>query len=158
MEHRLLAIYLNDHLAGSTFGVELSRRAKRNNEGNDYGAFATELSREIAEDRQTLLSVMGRLGIRPSRPKTGLSWLAEKIGRFKLNGRLLAYSPLSRLLELEFLLLGITGKLALWRLLEQLASTDPRLAGVDFAALTERAERQREAVEQHRLRAGAEAS
>jgi hypothetical protein len=35
---RLLEIYLGDHLAAATAGVELVRRAARNNAGNDYGA------------------------------------------------------------------------------------------------------------------------
>ena len=36
-------------------------------------------------------------------------WVAEKAGRLKLNGSLLTYSPLSRLVELEGLSLGVEG-------------------------------------------------
>ena len=50
MVPRRLAIYLNDHLAGATFGVELVRRAARENEGNELGEFFRSLSAEIAED------------------------------------------------------------------------------------------------------------
>jgi hypothetical protein len=31
MDRKLLGIYLNDHLAGSTIGLELSRRARGSN-------------------------------------------------------------------------------------------------------------------------------
>ncbi len=33
----LLGIYLNDHLAGSTVGVELVRRSLKQNEGSELG-------------------------------------------------------------------------------------------------------------------------
>jgi hypothetical protein len=37
LNRKLLGIYLNDHLAGATIGLELSRRARGSNEGNEYG-------------------------------------------------------------------------------------------------------------------------
>jgi hypothetical protein len=55
VHRRLLAIYLNDHLAGATVGVELTRRAARENTGSELGVFLREvLLPEIREDRQTL--------------------------------------------------------------------------------------------------------
>lgn len=148
----LLATYLNDHLAGSTAGVELARRARGSNEGSELGAFLATLTAEIEEDRETLGEVMEAVGAGRDRVKVTAAWAGEKVGRLKLNGRLLGYSPLSRLVELEGLALGVTGKLALWRLLRELA--DPRLARFDFDALIARAERQRDGLEQRRLEAG----
>jgi NADH dehydrogenase/NADH:ubiquinone oxidoreductase subunit G len=76
--------------------------------------------------------------------------VAEKLGRLKLNGRLRGYSPLSRLLELEGLLIGITGKIALWKTLEAL--DDVKGLEIDFEQLAARAAEQRSAVEDlHRL-------
>jgi hypothetical protein len=60
---------------------------------------------------------------------------------------------LTRLLELESLALGITGKKALWRVLEDIASRERRLAAYDFGALAERAESQIGKVEALRLEA-----
>ena len=100
----MLAIYLNDHLAGSTVGVELARRAAANNRKSAYGRFLEQLAAEIREDRETLLDIMRSLGVGIDRVKVSAAWAAEKLGRLKLNGRLLGYSPLSRLvglLELE---------------------------------------------------------
>lgn len=62
----------------------------------------------------------------PARRFRGRCPVAEKLGRLKPNGQLHGYSPLSRVIELEGLYLGISGKL-------------PRLAA--------RAERQRTEVE-----------
>ena len=62
---------------------------------------------------------MRRLGVEPDRAKDTLSRIAERVGRLKLNGRLLRRSPLSDLLELETLVVGITAKQALWASLRE---------------------------------------
>jgi hypothetical protein len=150
---RLLGIYLQDHLAGSVAALELIERSAGSNETNELGAFLTDLYAEIQADKETLLQVMSALGVAPSRVKNGLAWAAEKAGRLKLNGRLLRYSPLSRVHELETLEAGIVGKRSLWTNLEELS--DPRLAAVDLPRLVERAEAQRAGVEGWRRRAAA---
>jgi hypothetical protein len=43
VNRRLLAIYLNDHLAGATIGVELALRAARENTGSELGDFLGEV-------------------------------------------------------------------------------------------------------------------
>jgi hypothetical protein len=75
----------------------------------------------------------------------------------KLNGRLLGYSPYSRVIEIEVLLLGVNGKLALWRALREIAGTETRLEPAALDRLIKRAESQIERIEAHRLRAAAEA-
>jgi hypothetical protein len=148
---RYLSIYLNDHLAGATVGVELARRVHASNRGD--GAFGEPLGRicrEIEEDRAALEQAIDRLGLSRSCVKPAGAWVAEKLGRLKLNGRLRGYSPLSRLLELEGLMIGITGKMALWKTLAELEPAQG--LGIDFAQLAARAAEQRSAVEDlHRL-------
>lgn len=153
----LLAIYLNDHLAAATAGRELARRAAGSNRNSGCGPFLQRLAEEIEEDRQALVSIMRGLGVEVDHLKVVGGWWAEKLGRFKLNGRLLGYSPLSKVVELEVLALGITGKLALWRALESLTSTVPELADFELSELIGRAERQLGELENHRLRAAEEA-
>ncbi|HEV3473555.1 MAG TPA: hypothetical protein VG408_10220 [Actinomycetota bacterium] len=157
MNDKLLSIYLNDHLAGATAGVELAKRALSNNEGTAYGTFLTELVREIDADRATLQELIKRLGFTEDRVKETAAWIAEKIGRLKLNGQLMGYSPLSRLIELEGLRLGVEGKLCLWRTLSDIANQDSRLAVNDFDELIRRAETQIDGLEKHRLEAANEA-
>ena len=153
IETDLLPIYLNDHLAGSTAGLELARRLLRSNSRNEYGPSLARLAGEIEQDRKSLQSIMSALDVEPDRVKLVLGWAAEKVGRLKLNGRLLSYSPLSRLMELEILMLGVTGKLALWRTLRQLAVQDPRLDRNDLDRLIERAAGQQQEIEELRERA-----
>ena len=157
MPSRLLPIYLNDHLAGATLGLELVRRAQRENEGTPLGDFLHGLANEIGEDRRTLLQLMERLGIEPSRSKIAAARVTEKVGRLKLNGQLTGYSPLSRLVELEGLSTGVQGKLSLWQVLGACADAEPALDKAELARLEARARSQLEGLEEHRVQAGREA-
>jgi len=148
---KLRSIYRNDHLAGSTIGAGLARRSSARNSGTPLGDYLEGLTSEIESDRETLERLMAELGVRPNRLKTVGAWAAERLGRLKLNGQLAGYSPLSRLVELESLYLGITGKQELWRALQRTLGTDER--GFDFEELDRRAERQAADVEVHRLEA-----
>ena len=154
---RLLGIYLNDHLAGATVGLELARRTHGRNKEGKLGATLGRITEAIEEDRQTLVGVMQRLGVPVNVAKTSFAWLAERAGRLKLNGHLLTYSPLSRVEELEALRLGVEGKLCLWKTLKDARATDPRLKGVDLDDLARRAETQRDELEAMRLAAAGKA-
>jgi hypothetical protein len=153
-DERLLATYLNDHLAGSTVGVELARRAAGSNSGTPYGRVLAKLATEIEEDRATLEKIIDDLDFGKDRVKVTLAWTGEKLGRLKLNGRLLSYSPLSRLEELELLSLGVEGKLLLWKSLRETLGGKSR---VDLDELIMRARSQRRRLETQRLKAAAEA-
>jgi hypothetical protein len=157
LDRKLLGTYLNDHLAGSTVGLELAKRARGSNKDNEYGPVLERIVTEIEEDRETLQRLMASLEIGRDRPKIAFAWTAEKLGRLKPNGRLLSYSPLSRLIELEALALGIAGKVSLWEALGEVADEDSRLDPAELKRLAERAERQRAEVWRLRQRAAHEA-
>jgi hypothetical protein len=145
----LLAIYLQDHLAGSTFGLALVRRARDANAGTELGDFLTGLAADIAEDRQALIDLTARLGVHEDRLKSTLAWTAEKVGRLKLNGRVTSYSPLSRVVELEGLIGGVNGKLAGWSALSGVAERDTRLDRAQLDRLIARAQSQLEGLHEH---------
>jgi hypothetical protein len=147
-----LRIYLQDHLAGAMFGVELVERCRRNNEGTQFSEPLEELAADIRSDRETLIDLMRDLGAEPSRLKSSVAWTFEKVQRLKPNGRLVGYTPLARVEELESLTIGITGKRAMWRLLEEVSDGRP-VGGHDFAVLAEEAEDQIARVEVLRLKA-----
>lgn len=149
---RLLAIYLNDHLAGATLGVGLARRLRASNRGDaEMGEPLARICAEIEADRDTLLKLMDRLRIGRDPVKPVLAWVAERLGRLKLNGQLRGYSPLSRVLEMEVLSSGIGGKMQLWNALEQRFGES--LDGFDFHALAARADGQGQRVEELHLAA-----
>jgi hypothetical protein len=149
----LLAIYLNDHLAGATAGVELARRLRSSNRSDpELGAPLAELCAEVEADRETLRQTMERLGIRRGCVKPAAAWAGEKLGRLKLNGQVRGYSPLSRVVELEMLAIGIAGKRQMWKALD--GTLGESVEGMGFGPLAERAERQGARVrELHRIAA-----
>ncbi|MEW1612745.1 MULTISPECIES: hypothetical protein [unclassified Streptomyces] len=152
----LLAIYLNDHLAGSAGGVELLRRAAR---AQPHEAVALQLRKlvdEVVQDRTALTQIMRELGIAPRRSRLLLGRLGEKAGRLKTNGRLLSRSPLSDVLELEAMRLGVEGKACCWRTLRALAETDRRLDPLRLEQLLRRAEEQAELLETLRMSAASD--
>ena len=67
--------------------------------------------------------------------------------RLKPNGELFAPPALSRLIELETLSAGITGKAALWRSLQTVSAGEPRLQAFEFGILAARALEQRDRVD-----------
>lgn len=153
----LLRIYLNDHLAGATAGVALVRRVAGAHRTTAAGPELAELASQVAQDRTALVEIMAALGISPDLVKPPLALLAERLGRLKPNGSLLARSPLSSVLELEAMALGVTGKRAGWRALHELCGSEPRLEPARIEELISRAERQAATLERLRTRAVREA-
>jgi hypothetical protein len=149
--HDLLGIYLNDHLAGATGGLELARRVAASHRG--AGDAVQRLAAEVAQDRAALEDIMDALGIPVRAYKVYAAWIGEKAARLKLNGYLLARSPLSGLEELEMLRLGVEGKAAGWRTLRVVAETDKRLDPRRLDELISRARRQADLLEELRVRA-----
>jgi hypothetical protein len=153
-ERRYIAIYLNDHLAGATGGLELARRSRASNEGSELGTYLEELSEQIGEEREQLREIMRFLDVGEDRLKQAAAWGGEKAGRLKLNGELTSQSPLSTLVELEGLYLGVTGKLSLWRNLQR--AIGERLDRFDLPELIARAETQLEKIDAFKLEVAAE--
>lgn len=152
-----LKIYLEDHYAGATAGLELARRAAGANRGTHYGEVLARIAAEIEEDRDALRTIMSDLGVGPDRLKVTAAWAGEKAGRLKLNGHLTGYSPQSRVVELEGLVVGVTGKRCLWAALKHVAAQEQRLRIDDLELLIDRADHQLEELEEERLKAISEA-
>lgn len=153
MNEKLISIYLQDHLAGATMGLELAARTAGANEGTELSPFLERLRKEIEEDKASLEEVMAALDVGHDRVKIVAAWAAEKAGRLKLNGSLHGYSPLSRVVELEGLTAGVRGKLSLWEILRETSSGEPALSKFDFGRLIERAESQLDGLADARLKA-----
>jgi HAMP domain-containing protein len=142
----LLAIYLQDHHAAAVAGTRLARRVASNVSSEDVSGDLSEVAEEIADDLAALETIMRRLGTRPSGVKDAIARGGEQLGRLKLNGRLRKRSPLSDVVELETLVVGITGKQALWVSLRSATS----LPADELDHLVKRAERQKQIVERAR--------
>jgi hypothetical protein len=148
-----LGIYLNDHLAGATAGLELARRVAGARQVPATGPELQRFAEEVAEDRAALLRIMGTLGVPVRSYKVWAAWAGEKAGRLKPNGHLTARSPLSSLEELEMLRLGVEGKATGWRTVRVLADRDGRVDAGELDELISRAGRQADFLEEARVRA-----
>lgn len=143
-----LAMYLHDHLAGAGLAIDLLGAMKKRYQGIELGDFATRLSVEVEADRMVLQNLAKQVGAGSSPLKEAGAWLTEKVSRLKL-GR--DEDGLGAFEALEFLALGILGKLALWEALEIVKTRHSQLGGFDFPALAERARKQHAQVEHLRL-------
>jgi hypothetical protein len=138
--HDPLAIYLNDHLAGSTAAIELGERLVDETAGAVIGPELAAIIEEIREDRRALEQLMERLEIARDPVKRGAGWIGEKLSRLKL---VIGSGPaeLARLLSLEALSTGVQGKASLWLSLQQLVD-HPVIASTELDELRRRAKDQ----------------
>jgi hypothetical protein len=144
-----LAIYLHDHLAGSSFAVELLEKLACQFTGTPSGETARELLGLVQTDRKTLEQLIATVGKANTDVYDVLGWIAERVSRIKLKhddptgiGAFEAFETIS---------LGILGKRCLWQALQVLQHADTRVAGLDYAALIARAEHQFQTANQYRL-------
>ena len=139
-----LAIYLRDHHAAARAGIAIAKRAAASSVTGSSPL--SEVAAKIEEDFRSLEDIMQRLAIEPSRAKDAVATIGEKLGRLKLNGGIVRRRPLSDVLELETLVVGITGKQALWESMR----FAPSVPSAELDSLNERAEQQKSIVEESR--------
>lgn len=148
---KFLGIYLNDHLAASTAGLNLMQRIVDGEPPDETRRRLRPLVGQIAQDRDSLRVIMAKLNVSESRAKKAAAWTAERLGRLKLNGRIVRRSPVTSLLELEAMRLGVEGKLAAWLSLRELVPSEPRLDASTLEDLIARARSQIEQLEAARM-------
>jgi hypothetical protein len=153
----LFHIYLADHLAGSGGGVSLAKRIAKQNQGNEFGREMSHIAAAIEEDQAALERIMASVGARRRRWRQAAAVVGERLSRLMPNGKLFSYSPLSRVLEFEGLIVGVSGKLQLWRSLLETRSDDSRFDVTALERLRGRAEEQRRELEQLHARAAEQA-
>jgi hypothetical protein len=145
-----LATYLNDHLAGATFGRDHAYKLADETAGTPLGDTMSSLASDIDADRDELIALMDRLDIDRSAIKQATTWIAEKLGRPKFSGATSGDQELGRFLALEAMSLGVEGKLCLWEALRNLVDTRPGLDADQLRRLSDRARSQRETLERER--------
>jgi hypothetical protein len=138
----LLGIYCNDHLAAATGGIELVSRMLGRWRGDRYEAQLASLLDELREERSGLRATMAALGLPVRQYKQIASWVGEKLARAKLNGYLLSRSPLSDLVEFEFISTAVLAKRAGFETLLEIAAVDDRLDAELLGRLIRQADKQ----------------
>jgi hypothetical protein len=153
MPAHALRRYLQDHLAGSVAALQLMATLADHERGLPLEQKLRVLHYEVTEEQERLKAILARLEGEESPLKRAAAWLTEKLHRGRLAFAERVDPGLARLEGLESLALGLQGKLALYRALEDVAPDEPRLGGYPFAALQARTLTQHAMVEQERMAA-----
>lgn len=146
----LLATYLNDHLAGATFGVDLAQKIAQDMVGTPGGPPMAQLALEIEADKAQLEQLIEALDFDQDTVKRAAAWVAEKASRLRLNRVATGSEGLALLLSMEALSGGIEAKCCLWQALQEVSAAEPAVARLDPTILVKRAEAQRDLLETYR--------
>ena len=138
----LLGVYTNDHLASATGGVELVSRMLGRWRGTPYQPRLEELLGELREERSALEGQMRALDLPVRQYKQAAVWVGEKLSRAKPNGHVLSRSPLSDLVEFEFIATAVMAKRAGFETLRAAAEAEPRIDKALFERLIDQADKQ----------------
>jgi hypothetical protein len=114
-----LAVFLNDHLAAAAGGRALAVRAARAVAPSPYRAALEAAAGALADQHAAFRRLLAGHGLTERRGKQWLAVAGERAGRLKLNGKLLRPSPLSRLVELEGVLLSLEACRQAWSALAE---------------------------------------
>lgn len=146
-----LAIYLNDHLAGSVVAIGLLETLESLYVETELAQIARALRSDIEDDRDTLQSLIVQVAGAESTPRKAAGWVAERLTQFKLRVDGDERGPLRLLESAEVISLGIEGKRGLWQVLAACSDLLPALSALEYAGLIARAEAQRERIETVRI-------
>jgi hypothetical protein len=145
-----LALYVNNHLAGSAAGLTLMDDLASRAEGTPLAPKLRALAAEVSEDQQLLRDTLDRLGVRERRVAQAAAWLGEKVSERRLALVAHNHPALAMMEGLESIALGLQGKLAIFRVLAELGPLDPRLAGLPYSERAERTVAQHGMIEAER--------
>ncbi len=149
MAYQGLEVYLTDHLAGATAGLNLAQMATHEHRADEHGAFFGEIASEIKADYATLERLIAELGVERSATKTAAAEIGSKMMAPKFVGG--DDDELNAFITLETLSMGVEGKVCMWKALTTVAGAYPTLEGFDLDGLIARGESQRERIEATRL-------
>jgi len=145
-----LHVYLNDHLAGATAGLDLVKAAAERHDG-DMGDFFAQLADEIGADYNTLSSLIAQLNAKASGAKEAIAKLGSEVTEGKFSGESIGHPTFGTFITLETLSIGVEGKLCMWKALRCIQDDVVDLSGADIDGLIERAQSQRDRIEGKRL-------
>ena len=148
MAYHGLDVYLNDHLAGATAGVNLAQMAAEEHRSDELGAFFGEIASDVRADHDALERMMDALNTDRSATKVAAAEIGSKFMAPKFTG---TEDDLNAFVTLETLSIGVEGKHCLWTALKTVEDGNPALAEFDIDDLISRAREQRSRIEAKRL-------
>ena len=116
--HDRFVIHVNDHRGLAAAESDLARRSHESNSANggdtDLIALLADIIDQNEDDRHRLDELLSASGGRANPVKPLVARAGEWFGRFKPNGQLRGYSPLSRVIEIEALMASAAIRRGMW--------------------------------------------
>lgn len=141
MDRELFGLYLADHFTGATAGLERLELMVRTHRDTPLHAELAEMAEQLRAERELYRDLLHALGVPRRRYRQAAAWVGERVGRLKLNGRLLERSPMTAVLEAELMRSAVLGKIGGWQTLQEHAA-ELRLDPAQFAELIDAARAQ----------------
>ncbi|MDQ3676997.1 MAG: hypothetical protein M3401_09375 [Actinomycetota bacterium] len=151
MAYESLEVYLTDHLALATGGLNLAQQAAERHRSHELGEFFAPLAAEIKADYATLENLIDDMNVNRSASKTALAEVGSKLAAPKFSAEGVGNENLGDLITLETLATGVSGKRAMWSALKTVTDAYPALQALDLDELESRAAEQFNRVEEKRL-------
>ena len=150
MAYESIEVYLNDHLAGATAGVNLVEQAADRHRSDELGEFFAPLAADIKADLATLEGLIEDMNVDKSASKTALAEVGSKLAAPKFTAEGAGNKHLGDFITLETLSIGVEGKRCMWVALKTVADAYPGLGALDLDDLVSRAQQQRDQLESKR--------
>lgn len=152
LDRETLAVYLNDHLAGSVAALQMMDRLCEVHEDEANRSVIATLREAVASDQRILQNLLVSIGATESVIAKALAWVGEHASRVKLSVERQDDAGVMFFEAIEALALGFHGRQALWHMLDAIEGS--LQSGYDFRALSEAVSEQILVLEQMRLEAG----
>jgi len=150
MAYESIEVYLNDHLAGATAGVNLVEQAVERHRSDELGEFFAPLASEIKADLAKLEALIESMSAEKSASKTALAEIGSKLAAPKFTAEGAGNEHLGDFITLETLSIGVEGKRCMWVALRTVVDAYPALQALDLDELESRAQDQRNKLEAKR--------
>jgi len=147
MAYESIEVYLNDHLAGATAGVNLVEQAADRHRSDELGEFFAPLAADIKTDHAKLVALIESMNVTKSALKSALAEVGSKLAAPKFTAEGAGNKHLGDFITLETLSIGVEGKRCMWVALRTVASAYPELQALDLDELESRAQDQRNRLE-----------
>ena len=138
-----LGHYIRIHLTGSAGGIELFSRGDAMPDA-DAKAQVRRMRDELVQERKQLLAMADRLDVRPAPFAATAAKIGERVGRLKPNGKLLQRTPMTDVVDLETMIVAVSGKIAGWESMIAVADRHDGLDAAELKGLLDQAVRQRD--------------
>lgn len=151
MNEDSLRLYLEDHLALLKGEIALARRCRRNNPGTALAVLLEGVGYDLELQAHNVGRLLERIGGAPRLFEQGALWLLEKAGRLRASDARYDRPELSRLIELETLILACHERIMMWDTLARFAL--PESVGEEglVGRMLQESQDHLSSLEQHRL-------